>query len=70
MTVTFANGAAAKTARATREKDLNLRTIGPLSYTKICPKPGAEMFIPPEKAREFVSVRRQFDGRALMLENS
>src|SRR6266852_2810765 len=63
-------GAAISTARTTRDKDPHLRTMGPLSYTKICPKQSAERDTPAPKERERTVVRRQVDGRVLMPENS
>src|SRR5216683_625254 len=63
-------GSANKMARTTREKDPHLRTMGPLSYARICPKQIAERGTPEQKERDRALARRQVDGRASMLENS
>src|SRR5882757_5678103 len=62
--------AADKMARTTREKDPHLRTMGPLSYARICPKQTAERGTPEQKERDRALVQRQVDGRASMPENS
>src|SRR6266436_7491845 len=62
--------AADKMARTAREKDPHLRTMGPLSYARICPKQIAERGTPEDKERARALLQRQVDGRASIPENS